>query len=115
MLKELYTLLYNRMAEEQNRYRAWLVGLPAEEILNYAYGYCVRQDILTAIQDMGLTEEQLLVLLDSPTPLEDVVRAFWKADIDQLEVIKYSIEETADNMLKESSNNNGGIDHERRY
>lgn len=94
--ESLHTLLYKRMAGEQDRYRAWLVGLPPEEILNYAYGYCVRQDILTAVQDMELTEEQLLALLDSPTPLEDVVRTFWKADVDQLEVIKYSIEETAD-------------------
>lgn len=97
--ESLHTLLYKRMAEEYDRYRAWLVGLPAEEILNHAYGHCVRQDILIAIQDMKLTEEQLLALLDSPTPLEDVVRTFWKADVDQLEVIKYSIEETADDAV----------------
>lgn len=95
MLKDLHVLLYKRMAEEQDRYGAWLVGLPPEEILDYAYDYYVRLDILIAIQDMNLTEEQLLALLDSPTPLEDVVRTFWKADIDQLEVIKYSIEKTA--------------------
>lgn len=99
MLDELHTLLYKRMAEEQDRHRAWLVGLPPEEILNYAYGYCVRLDILIAIQDMDLTEEQLFALLDSPTPLEDVVRTFWKADIDQLETIKYSIENTADDAI----------------
>lgn len=94
--QDLYTLLYNRMVEEQNRHRAWLVGLPAEEILDYAYRHCVREDILTAIQNMELTEEQLLALLDSSTPLADIARSFWKADIDQLEGIKYSIEETAD-------------------
>ena len=99
MLKDLHVLLYKRMAEEQDRHRAWLVGLPPEEILNHAYGYCVRLDILIAIQDMELTEEQLLALLDSPTPLEDVVRTFWKADIDQLETIKYSIENTADDAI----------------
>lgn len=99
MLDELYTLLFKRMAEEQDRYRAWLVGLPPEEILDYAHDYYVRLDILIAIQDMNLTEEQLLVLLDSPTPLEDVVRTFWKADIDQLETIKYSIEQTADDAI----------------
>lgn len=95
----LHTLLYKRMVEEQDRYRAWLVGLPAEKILNYAYGYCVRLEILIAVQNMRLTEEQLLALLDSPTPLEDVVRTFWKADVDQLEAIKYSIEETADDAV----------------
>lgn len=46
-----------------------------------------------------MAEEQLLALLDSPTPLEDVVQTFWKADIDQLEVIKYSIEQTADDAI----------------
>lgn len=99
MLKDLHVLLYNRMAAEQARRRAWLVGLPAEEILNYAYDHCVRQDILIAIQEMELTEEQLLVLLNSPTPLEDVVRTVWKADIDQLEVVKYAIEDTADDAV----------------
>lgn len=101
MLDELHTLLYKRMAEEQDRHRAWLVGLPPEEILNYAYGYCVRLDILIAIQDMDLAEEQLLALLDSPTPLEDVVRCVYRVETNEMDVIMDCIEILADDRLRQ--------------
>ena len=104
----LHTLLYKRMAEEQDRRRAWLVGLPPEEILNYAYGHCVRQDILTAMQDMELTEEQLLALLDSPTPLEDVVRYVYKVETNEMDVITDCIEILANDRLRQCDAANRG-------
>lgn len=101
MLKDLHVLLYKRMAEEQDRYGAWLVGLPPEEILDYAHDYYVRLDILIAIQDMDLTEEQLLALLDSPTPLEDVVRCVYRVETNEMDVIMDCIEILADDRLRQ--------------
>lgn len=37
--------LYNKMQQEQNEYREWLLAQPPEEILNHAYEYSVREDI----------------------------------------------------------------------
>ena len=40
--EEMLTALYEKMAVEQDKYRDWLKGQPAAEILNHAYEYTVR-------------------------------------------------------------------------
>ena len=44
--EQLNTALYERMFEEQQRYREWLLGLPTSEALDHAYEYVMREDIL---------------------------------------------------------------------
>lgn len=46
--------LYNKMQQEQNEYREWLLAQPPEEILNHAYEYSVREDIILATEEMNL-------------------------------------------------------------
>lgn len=48
--EELNTALYGKMFAEQETYRAWLLSLPPEEILNHAYEYTVREDILMSLE-----------------------------------------------------------------
>lgn len=50
--EELTTILYRKMKAEQDTYRDWLLGLPPEEILDHAYEYSVREDILMALADI---------------------------------------------------------------
>ena len=38
--------LYQKMQEEQAEYRAWLLTLPANEVLIHAYDYVLRANIL---------------------------------------------------------------------
>ena len=54
----LVAKLYNKMQQEQNEYRAWLLAQPPEEILNHAYEYSVREDIILATEEMNLTLAQ---------------------------------------------------------
>ena len=44
--EERNTSLYQKMFAEQEKFRDWLKGQPPEEILNHAYEYTVREDIL---------------------------------------------------------------------
>ena len=48
--EELNTAIYHKMEAEQDSYRDWLLTLLPDEILQHAYEYAVRQDILFAIQ-----------------------------------------------------------------
>ena len=61
-----------KMTEELNTYRAWLLTQPPEEILNHAYEYSTKQDIMLNVADAGLSPAQLETMLRSPCPLEDV-------------------------------------------
>lgn len=48
-----------------------------------------------------MTEEQLLALLDSPTPLEDVVRCVYRVETNEMDVIMDCIEILADDRLRQ--------------
>ena len=49
------TQLYEKMFAEQERYRDWLLHQPPEEILNHAYEYAIREDILMALESRDLS------------------------------------------------------------
>ena len=72
MSNELNTRLYEKMEAEQQQYREWLLAQPPDEILNHTYEYTMRQDILMAMEEMGLSDKQARALLKSPCPLADV-------------------------------------------
>ena len=72
---DLNTALYEKMADEQDKYRAWLKRQPPEEILHHTYEYTVREDIVMAMEELELTDAQAQALLESPSPLADVYRA----------------------------------------
>ena len=63
------TALYEKMAAEQDKFRDWLKSHPPEEILNHAYEYTVREDILMAMEELDLPQSRAAALLGSPSPL----------------------------------------------
>ena len=54
----LNTVLYEKMATEQEKYRDWLKSQPPEEILHHTYEYTVREDIVMAMEELELTDAQ---------------------------------------------------------
>ena len=70
--------LCEKMRVEQSAYCLWLTAQPPEEILNHAYEYSVREDIILATEEMNLTLAQVRALLKSPAPLADVHKDFSK-------------------------------------
>ena len=55
---DLNTALYEKMAAEQDKYRDWLKSQPPAEVLNHAYEYTVREDIVMAMEQLELTDAQ---------------------------------------------------------
>ena len=70
--EELNTALYEKMFAEQETYRSWLLSLPPEEILNHAYEYTMREDILMSLEYHDLPDPQAKALLKSPSPLAEM-------------------------------------------
>ena len=92
----LVAKLYNKMQQEQNEYRAWLLAQPPEEILHHAYEYSVREDIILATEEMNLTLAQVRALLKSPAPLADVYKDFSKLETDYMSIVAQCVEDRAD-------------------
>ena len=94
------TALYEKMSDEQDKFRDWLKSQPPEEILHHTYEYTVREDIVMAMEQLELTDAQAQALLDSSSPLADVYRYFEKLETGYMDVIRDSIENRADDVCK---------------
>ena len=97
---DLNTALYEKMAAEQDKFRDWLKSQPPEEVLNHAYEYTIREDIVMAMEELELTDAQTKALLESPSPLADVYRYFEKLETGHMDVIRDSIENRADDVCR---------------
>ena len=93
-----------KMAAEQDKFRDWLKGQPPEEILNHAYEYTVREDILMAMEELGLPKAGAAALLASPSPLADVYKEFADRETSYMDVVRDSIEQRAEAALDASGN-----------
>ena len=103
---ELNVQLYQKMAAEQANYRAHLLTLPPEEILELAYAYATREDILIAMEHNDLSTRQVQALLKSNTPLEDVFQHDEKHGAGRMGDIWNMVEARANEVLRQ--------DHKRR-
>ena len=66
--------LTEKMTAEFDGCRSWLLKQPPEEILNHAYEYTTKENLLNVLGDTDLKPQQIETLLRSPCPLEDVFK-----------------------------------------
>ena len=99
--EERNTALYQKMFAEQEKFRDWLKGQPPEEILNHAYEYTIREDILLSLEYHDLSDVQADALMKSLSPLADVFQDFEKRETDHMETIWDCLESRADMILEE--------------
>ena len=79
--------LFAKMKAEQDEYKAQLLAMPPEEILDHIWEYTAREDILDALDSWNLPEEQARALLKSPSPLADVAKEYRDQDVDNERII----------------------------
>ena len=72
--------LIEKMEAEFEHFHSWLLEQPPEEILDLAYDYLTKQDILMNLEDTDLSPAQIETMLRSPCPLEDVLRDCFHID-----------------------------------
>lgn len=96
----LNTQLYQKMFAEQEKYKSWLLTQPPNEILNHAYEYTCREDILFSLENNALSPKQAKALLKSPSPLADVFRKWEKWDTNHMENIWDAVEARANEVVR---------------
>ena len=94
--RTLNDALFAQMFAEQQDYRAWLMTLPPDEILDHAAEFVVREDILVELEAFDLPADQAAALLASPTSLADIYREWGKVDTHYMEDIRDVIENLAE-------------------
>ena len=83
--------LYEKVRREQEAFRDELLALPPKEILDKAWEYLVREDILAQ------------ALLELPDTMSDLCGAIMEKDSRQQEVIWHEIEQRADLLAVEQT------------
>ena len=109
----LYGILYLTMMAEQKEYQEWILSLPPQIILRYAREYSTRERILSALEYEELSEVQVRALMQSSTPLADIVRYVW--DVETNDSIIDCIETLTKDRINGTMPNNGGVDYEKNY
>ena len=98
--EKLNDALYEKMAAEQEQFRQGLLGQTAEEALNHAYEYTIREDILMAMEFLTLPEKQAAALLESPSPLADIFKDFRDLETGHMDHVRECVEDRAKNLLE---------------
>ena len=96
--EELNTALYKKMFAEQEQFKDWLLTQPPQEILNHAYEYTMREDILLSLEYNDLTDSQAAALLASPTPLDDLFHQYEKMESSHMEEVWACFENRAEQV-----------------
>lgn len=93
--EQINQALYDKMAAEQEAFHADLLGRKPEEIIDHAYEYAMRQDILMEMEEVNLPADQAAALLASTTPLADLYQEWSNVDSRHMEDIRDVIEAVA--------------------
>ena len=97
--EQLNTALYKKMFAEQEKYKAWLLSQTPAAVLDHAYEYTCREDILLSLEDNSLTIAQAKALLKSPCPLADVFKDWEKREIGHMDDVWETVETRADTVI----------------
>ena len=89
-LEQLLIKMHSEFAE----YEAWLLRQPASVILENAFQYTTKQDILMHAESVDLSPAQLETLLRSRAPLEEVFETYRNTDSDFLMLEMHDAMET---------------------
>lgn len=93
--EELNTRLYEKMFAEQEQFRDWLLSQPAAEILNHAYEYTVREDILMSLEYHDLEDSQARALLKSGKPLKQIFKRWENQETSYMDTVWDTVQEQA--------------------
>ncbi len=96
--EQLNTALYQKMFAEQEKFEDWLLSQSPREILNHAYEYTMREDILLSLEYHDLTSNQAAALLASPSPLDDLYHQYEKMETSHMEEIWSCFENRAEQV-----------------
>lgn len=101
-LSELNTQLYQKMFAEQEGFRAALLTMSPAEILEHAYEYVTREDILLSLEYSDLSAKQAKALLQTDTPLADIYTKWEDRETDHMTDIWDTVENRANELLRQS-------------
>ena len=99
---ELNTELYQKMYEEQERFKEELRNVSPQEVMLNAYELVIREDILLYMEEHDLSDAQAKALLKSEHPLNDIFEEWENHEGQHMHEIGETIEGHANELIREN-------------
>lgn len=100
-LEEMNTKLYEKMYAEQEEFEQKLLSMEPREILDHAYEYYIREDLLMEMEQNDLSGKQCRALLKLKAPLAALYDRWLKIEDSHMDEIRELIESYADDLARE--------------
>ena len=91
--------LYAKMEESFKDFSNWLLKQPPEEILNHAYEYAIKENILLVLEYNNLEDAQVTALLVVDDPLDLLYNEVGDSAMISLDALRSIIEDKADALI----------------
>ena len=98
--EELNTALYQKAFDEQERFRSALLNLPSDRLLEKAYDYIIREDILLSLEYDNLSAAQCEALLSQPDTMSALYDAYENGDGHYMQEIRDAIDSCAVHIMQ---------------
>lgn len=92
--------LYEKVSAEMEAYENELLAIPPEEILEHAYAYATKQDIVLALEEHDLSEKQARALLRCDNTLEAIFDRWVDTETEYMDTIRDMISCAANEKLR---------------
>ena len=99
--EELNAELYEKVSTEFEEYKNNLLMLPPEQLLEHAYAYAVRSDIVIAIECGSIHARQAQSLLKSENALDEIFGKWEDFEKNHMDTVRRAIECKANEISRE--------------
>lgn len=93
--------LCDKMMAEQKQFITELESMPLEKVLEHAYEYTIREDIICSLENDNLTENQAKALLKSEHPLADTYHRWLDIETSYMDKIRDNLVSEANEVIRE--------------
>lgn len=98
--REMNEILVERMRDEYECFLIELERKSPQEIIAAAYEKVFKEDLITAIVEVPLSEKRVKGLLKTKYPLDECYNQWMREDITYMEELRDSVDKCADRLIR---------------
>lgn len=100
--EELNLQLYNKMSAEFEKFKEELLNSSPQEVLDRAYEYIIKDDIVLSLECSDLTASRADALLKSENSLDEVYDAWMESESSHMDEIREVLDSAAESLIRDA-------------
>ena len=100
--EELNLQLYNKMSAEFEKFKEELLNSSPQEVLDRAYEYIIKDDIVLSLEYYDLNSSRADALLKSENSLDEVYDAWMESESSHMDEIREVLDSAAESLIRDA-------------